>query len=333
MKDSQQSGLRIFSLGLVANNKLMSEKTIQVTPIESLTMLDGELGSIPTEVETQGTDATGQSYNTKVKTDTAIEATWLPLGTNRLTAPDVRRGERVLIWQFGDTDQYYWTSLGFDDHLRKLETVVYSISGTTDEAVDGTAPGNCYSIEMSTHAKNISIKTSKLNGEHCIYGIQIDTQNGKIQIVDDLDNEIVFDSKETEIRAKNADGTFVTLNKKVIDMYAPDYCHLKAENLIHFETKKYVLDAPEVEINSDTIKIENSDAITINTGTFEMNGQQFDFTAPQSTFNGNLTVTGSFSMGGGGGSGTFKGPVTFEQPITCNGITSSAPIQGPSDTI
>lgn len=292
------SQFKFYSLGIVANNKAMSSHTIQVTPIEALTMIDGELGSIPVEQEIEGTDAEGNSYVSKVTTDTAIEADWLPgLGaSNRRTPPDVRRGERVLLFQYADTDQYYWTSLGLDDHLRKLETVVYSWSGTTDEAEDSSEPENSYQLEVSTHAGHITLLTSKKNGEHCIFGIQINTKDGNIKIVDDLDNELVFDSKNTHLWLKNADGTLMELNKKNIKLYAPDKIHIEAVNQVLMKAK--------------TIKQQCTD--------FFLESTNYSLKCSTGVVEGQIT---------------FKNKVTFQTQTQHNGIVSSSPIVGPSDTI
>ena len=315
-QSTDQSQLKIYSLGLVANNKAMSDEEgkpefrIQVTPIESLSMLDGELASLPEDQEASGTDASGQSYSSKIKTDTAVEAKWLPgsSGTNRRTPPDVRRGERVLIWQYGDTTEFYWSSLGMDDHLRKLETAIYTWSGTTDEAVDGTQEGNCYSLEISTHTGQITLKTSKANNEHCVYGIQINAKEGNIKIVDDLDNEFVFDSAETNLWMKNADGTYLELNKEIINAYAPDAMNFEAKNSISFKTKDYSIACTNYKCTSTNF--ENACA----TGVFKGNY----------TFENQLTVSQAFKA---------NGPAGFEQQIQAKGMRSTLPIIGPSDTI
>lgn len=297
------SKFKFSSWGIVANNKAMSENKIQVTPVEQLTMLDGELGSIPAEQEVDGQDASGQSYTSKVTMDTAVEADWLPgLGAgNRVTPPDVRRGMRVMLFTYADDDKYYWTYLGLDNHLFKLETVIYSWSGTTDEALDSTEDGNCYSLEVSTHAGQITLKTSTKNGEHCMYAIQIDAKNGRVIMVDDVDNEFVFDSKNTHLYMKNADGTLMELNKKDFNVYAPDNILIEAVNSILMKTKDY-------KIITDTYRLECSTGSVKGVMTFE----------DPVTFNGTVAV---------GGTSNFSGK------ITANGIQSSAPIVGPSDTI
>ena len=92
MTDFEASRLKIYSLGIVANNKALSSDEVEVTPIEPMQLIDGEIVSTPRDLETTGVDADGVTYNVKVTADNAIVAKWLPIGSNRRTAPDVRRG-------------------------------------------------------------------------------------------------------------------------------------------------------------------------------------------------------------------------------------------------
>lgn len=296
-RDNQTSQLKLFSLGIVANNKALSSNIIKVTPIESLTMLDGELISEPTDVEAAGVDASGTSYSTKITTDNAIEAEWLPTDTNRRTAPDVRRGERVLIYQVADTDQYRWQSLNMDLKLRKLETVIYSFSGTADEEADSTDPDNCYSLEISTHTGQITLRTSKANEEHCVYAFQLNTKEGRALLTDDLGNEFEIDSKNTIIQLLNADKSLVKLNKLQIEMFAKDSITAIAKNSILFKTNNFKIDC-------STYRLECATGSVKGTMTFEN----------QVTFNQAVTTQGLVTANGG-----------LNSP--------SVPIHGPTETL
>lgn len=297
MPNPTQSQLRFYSIGLVANNKPLSTDIIQAAPIEALTMLDGELVSNPTDVETSGTDSQGSSYNTKVKMDNAVDAKWWPMNSNRRTAPDVRRGERVILWQYGDTDEFYWTETGWDDHLRKLETVIFSISATMDEEADSFDPNNCYSLEMSSHTGQITLRTSKANQEHCVYVIQINTKDGRILMTDDVGNEIELDSKNTMIQMTNADKTTWQLDKRKIYGYASDSMTVKTDNSMLFQTKDY-------KVVCQTYRLECSTGSVKGTMTFE----------DPVTFNQTVQATGKITANGG-----------LDSP--------SVPINGPSDTL
>lgn len=209
----QTSLFRVYSIGIVAVNKAISSKTAMVTPLEITTHLDGEIASTPTELEQQGVDDLDQPYTVAVTIDNAIPCEWLGQ-TNRATAPDVRRGERVLIWQYGDDDEtFYWTSLGMDDNLRRLETVRFTFSDTPDESEMEINADNSYWLEVSTHTKTVTFQTSKANGEPFEYTMQFNCDEGVVTLADDVDNWWELNSRDTIIKMHNANGTWISLDK------------------------------------------------------------------------------------------------------------------------
>ena len=309
-----KSNFHIYSLGIVAMNKKLDEKVILVTPIEDLMMLDGELVSNQTETTATGVDAQGKTYTTKVTTDRAIEALWLPWGSNRHTPPDVRRGERVLLFKFSGNNQFFWKELGWDDHLRRLETVVYQWSDIQDEDKNPLELENNYSLEVSTHLGQVTLRTAKANGEYCLYAFQIDAKNGKVTLTDDLGNTVTLDSANTKIELINALKSKVVLDKQKILAHADDSITLDATKLIHLTTKDFKMEC-------ETVTVKNT------TSTFD---------TTNTTFTGNVTINKDTQVDGKltiNGQAAFNAEVTFAKPITCAGITSSKPIHGPSNTI
>jgi hypothetical protein len=124
------SVFRTVGIGRIDTNKELGSKTVDVVPIEWLPMRDGELTGNETAETYQTKDIDGNAVSGGMISSNSITATWLPSGSNRLTAPDVRRGERVEILQTADHDKYYWRTMGLDDNLRKLETIIFGISAT-----------------------------------------------------------------------------------------------------------------------------------------------------------------------------------------------------------
>lgn len=224
----QASCFKSVSLGIVAENKKMAtaqgkiNRLILVTPIEDLSMTNGEIRSNPEMLEASGTDATGKAFSSSVAVDQTVEATWVPFLSNRLTPPDVRRGERVRLWRSGDADKYYWSTMGLDDHLRKLETVIFAFSATTDETQTELDLNNCYYFEVSTHNKSITVQTSASNGEPFRYTAQINAGEGAFLIEDDIGNSIELDSTENRICLENADASKVELKAGKIAIVADE---------------------------------------------------------------------------------------------------------------
>lgn len=231
--EEQHSKFKLFSLGRVAENKKLDSKIIEVYPTEELPFVDGEVTAHQDEVITKGIDDLKASYQTKSKTTVTIEAEWLPMSENhRLTAPDVRRGERVLIWRYADVDKYYWSKYGEDHDLRKLETIIWAISANKDEDTKLTTE-NSYYVEVSSHKKNIRIHTSKVNGEPFIYDIELNTATGQFRVSDDIGNSVSMDSSENRIELINADGAHYDMHRRNLTVTIPDTILYRASSIIY----------------------------------------------------------------------------------------------------
>lgn len=246
---SEISRFHFHSAGIVAANKELSSKIIEVVPIEEYPMFDGELSNEKIEYKTDSKDSQGSAYQITLDTTPSISARWLPFGaSNRLTAPDVRRGEMVMIYRFGDSDKYYWQTLKDDNRLRKLETVIYGWSATKNED-DDIGPDKMYYVEVSTHQKLIHIHTSKENGEPFSYDIQINTDKGFIRIQDDDGQFIVLDSKERQIICQNKDESKIDILKREIFIDAPDLVEIRARKIAMY-SQEHLTQADKITRNS-----------------------------------------------------------------------------------
>lgn len=226
-----QSQFQIYSIGIAASNKHLDSDTLYVVPLEIAPFGDGELDSELEEFEGGGKDRLDQEYTVKVNSDRAVEADWLRIThTNRRTSPDVRRGERVMLYRHSDSGDLLWDSMGMDDHLRRRETVIYSWSATQEEGANATDPENCYSLEICTHTKQATFRTVKADEEPFAYTFQFNTGDGVVTLTDDVGNLIRLDSAATKITVINKDGTYTHWDKEDIKMYAPNDVDLTADN-------------------------------------------------------------------------------------------------------
>jgi len=255
MKTTQ---LRVISIGIVAENKVRDNDIVKVMPIEIFPYLKDEIKDNTTAYFGAGLDSDGREYTVQVDIDTTLDAKWLSLETNRVTPPDLIKGEQVLIWQYGDEDKYFYTSMGRDDRLRRLETITHRYSNISDleEDVEGLTAENSYEVTVSTHDKYIHITTNKYDEEPFAYSIKLDTKTGNLRINDDVGNFMLLDSEKTLIRMENQSGTWWELNKEVINGYAPDSINFVAEKLISFKCTDFTVDASgSVKIKTPTTTI------------------------------------------------------------------------------
>jgi hypothetical protein len=187
-----------------------------------------------------------KTINESITITNVIEASYLDLMSNRSGPPDIVKGEQVLLFQYSDTDEYYWFPLGRDDDLRRLEH--YRISVSDDQkTVKILDKNNTYYIELDTlHDKAITIATSKSDGEKYKYHFKIDANNNTVTLQDDIGNEIWLESDIPRIMLKNSSDTIVDLNDKDILFGAPRDIVIKADRQILINTPNITHEIDEV---------------------------------------------------------------------------------------
>ena len=244
---SKESFFKPYCIGIVALDKKLYEDKIELMPIEDTALLDGDLSDKWEEIDIKGKDGEIQDYQNKAKYTKTIEATWLALHqANRLTSPDVRRGDKVQVYRLGDSNVFYWDVLDNYTKIRRLETVVYGYSATKTEDVYMN-PDNTYVQGVSTQEKLVTlIYTSKdpSNGEKYRYGIFIDTKNNHIVIKDDVENRIVIQSDPKLIRLETTDNGFIQIDGTRITSKGKWYHRgpITVEENIHCRQQIHALD-------------------------------------------------------------------------------------------
>lgn len=291
MADDNKSKLEIYSIGIVAANKPSNSNMIEVTPIEDFSMLSGQITDNVTSDTTGGTDSQGVPYQNKYTAGQSIKAKWMGVAcANRVTSPDVRRGELVVIYKYANADAdkgYFWVTMKQDINLRRLETVVYAWSGNPDDSfvfTEDNMADNMYYFEVSTHRGHIILHTSAANDEFTTYDLVVDTANGRVVLQDGIGNQFLFDSQNHRIYMLNVDSSSIDMDKENLTINIPE--------TFQVTTKTFKVDCEKSELNATTN--------TINATT---------------THNGNLTENGAFQLngdmkanagtGGSGGTGSI----------------------------
>jgi hypothetical protein len=308
-------------VAIVAENKDLNSRIVECYPMEEFPLVDGEITPNVMNYESEGTTFEGESHNDKTETTITVKATWLPIACpNRFTSPDVRRGERVVLYRFADNDEFWWCTLREDHQLRKLETVIWGFSGTRKEE-DTPNESNTYFFEVSTHKKIIRLHTTKADKEPFGYDIEINTGKGYIQIMDDDGNMIKFDSSERQIVMLNKDESYFDMNKEDLTIKTKSTIHIETKDLtIVNETQKITSDTSIFDIQTHT---SNINSFTSNTSTYTQNGT---INVNGDIINVGQLITGGMSITGTGGTGnaTISGNATITGNVEASG-TFTAP--------
>lgn len=218
-----KSSLFLFSVGYVTKNKSYDSRVIQALPVESASGTDGEVTHNPVQDILKGIDAQGNAYEVKATATRDLECEWYPFDDNRVTPPDVRRGELVEIYRLGNSPKYFWRCMNMRNGLRTLEHVVNAYGATPKPGGSGISMGSCYTTVVSPLNGYINLQTTKANGEPYAYTVQINTKEGFVGVQDDVGNFFELNSRDTRLQLKNADDSFIKLEKQWIDLDAAKY--------------------------------------------------------------------------------------------------------------
>lgn len=333
------SQLHFHSIGQVSANKEFGKVEIKVFPIE-YRFNNEEIVVDKVNVIDLAFKSNEGDDNIQVILTNSITAKWFNLNGNRWTAPDVRRNDKVLIWRLGTSEQYYWMDFN-DRNVKRLETVVYVWSADPKNPIAGDL-SNAYYIEISTHNKTITLKTSQANEEPYGYTMQFNTGEGHFVLQDTDANEVLLDSANTLIRMTNAAKSTFELNKDVINGFAPKDVNLTAGKQMNLKCVDFTLDA--TNSITTTTKTHNGNATasyTMDTpiGTFTTDvhiknklGVATSIDTPLANVGslkvGSIGAVGGIVMPSGGGGGSAPAamsaggsvnctsPINFQKPIT-----------------
>jgi hypothetical protein len=280
----ETSEFKLVSIGLVHEMKPRGERQCNVIKVEDSSALDGETAYNPQTKVLKGTDKEGKEYNVKATTEAGLIMEWLPSEDNRVTPPDMVRGELVEVWQMSDGDKYFWRCLGLRNGLRSLESVIWMVGATPDIKGHGMDFSKAYIFQMSGHDKHITIATSKDNGEPHAWTFQINTGQSEFTLKDDIDNEFEIVSADNRLQLKNADGTYIKIERQFIEMDAAQYIQLKVGGTV----MKLTPDAYTLKTTNDTVTSTNSKHTT---STRQVTASSYKVEAAQVSF-----VCGTFAI-------------------------------------
>lgn len=196
-----KSGLVLYSVGVVVENKPEKTDIILVTPIEKLNIQ--ESGLINEKVREYKNNDLPDMYGTvqkaEIKGTNKIKAKWIPFGhSNRITAPDVYAGETVILFKYEDVDEYFWTTIFREPSIRRLETVLYAFSNQKEYGKTFDKKTS-YWLEVDTRNKKVTFFTAKNDNEYTSFTVSFDTKEGLFTLTDDNGNSIVLDSQKNSI--------------------------------------------------------------------------------------------------------------------------------------
>ncbi len=227
-----ESQFKLVSVGIVAEDKNKGSKFISILLSEALPFFEGNVTTDIANLERKGKDASGKEYSHTLQKGMTIKAEWLG-APNRNTSPNVRKGEKVYVYQAGTTERYFWQETGMDNHLRRAEAVTWSFNASNTPVTENEAPtaDKHYSVAVDGEEGHMTIKTTKANNEKAGYTVQLNGKKGHATITDDSGNTFQINSSDGSITCKNKDGSYVTITGSNITISADSNVTVKSPNI------------------------------------------------------------------------------------------------------
>ena len=332
-----KSGFHIVGWGVATQDKAKGSKTLHVNPKELLPNSHGKVTSNINTLTKDSVDDKGNASSTKTNWSTYLDCTWLDLFGHTPLPPDIRKGERVILWRQSDSQKHFWTGTNIDIAKRRVEEVVIMAVDINpkDRKVYELNYDNTYSIKLDTYDKFIRLRTCKNDGESFVHELLLDAKNEYSTLRDDVGNHVSVDSKNTIITLENKDKTKYELNKKDINIYcAGNYTHNTEGNysltIGGNQTVKvggnYTREVGgSVSINSGgNYSVTNGGDYSQDSPNISVSTSNYSMNSPMSAFSGMVTCAGISIGGGASKMSTVRAATPLNTPTPKIGISPTA---------
>lgn len=234
-----ETGLKKVGTGKLVKDKPEHSWDIEVYLNETITDASGDPKEKNT-VKNNVTDKDGNVSSNSIKEGTTITARWLNIGgSNRMTPPNVMTGETVYIYNYGGTDEYFWSDYETEPGLRKEESVLYFFSNKKGIMKDGWIAKGYYML-IDTINKAVRLFTDAGNGELTTYKMEILTKEGIL---------LIEDGKGNKIKLSSASDTW--------DIESNNILNIKTTSEVNIKTTNCTVNATNCTINASEFIVKS----------------------------------------------------------------------------
>jgi hypothetical protein len=179
------SNFHLFAIGVVLEDKKPNSDVLYAEATEWIDGIDGDISQYTRQVG-------------DIEATNRWRCVWTGFDDMRATAPDMVKGEKVLIYRKGDSDTYFWESGGRNASLRNKEHVTWILSNTTGDTQPDAS--NQLYITASTRDGYMTVTTPTNDGEATGYNLILNFKEGELSWKDDNGYGMYVDSKTGHAR-------------------------------------------------------------------------------------------------------------------------------------
>lgn len=266
MAEDVESLLKIYSMGVVAADRKPNSSKIEVRPVEQIFMDSVSVDDGMAEVEIKHASSNGEDI-VKLKIGKSVPALWWKFNSNRVSPPDVKKGDQVIIYRMGETDLYFWVDLN-NMNVKDVENVYYAWAADKNNRMADDL-SNAWMFNVDTVNGTFTFRTSKSNGEKYAYMIQGNCRTGSLNVKDDIKNGFYLNSEESDVGMYNSYLSKVNINKEECFIHAVKRVKVTTDELeMIYKTKKETGDTSTVTVPKQThvgdVTIDGDEHITGN---------------------------------------------------------------------
>ena len=277
--------LNCLGIGTVLNDKETDTNEILVSISNKFPSQDGEVTATIDEVKSEHTSTSGNTESSTILESNGEPATWMQLNSNRLTSPDVRKGSKVVVYEWMNSNKKLWTTFGLDGNMR-LETIVWVVSASPNITENApVTPDNYYIFTVSSHKKKIEFLTGQGNGEAMAFQFTLNLADGWMGWMENLGGLFNYNAIERSLTYQNKDKTVLSINKK-------DFTLLnKGKSLIQTD-ESIMMKSKDIQFIADNGFGIKSEAFQLSTNSAHLTASSgFDFFGDV-RLNGGMNATG-----------------------------------------
>lgn len=258
-----------YCVGIVAIDMEVNSREAEIFPLEKLPNVEGEFTE-PEKIEGEYEDDLKKKHSYTLEKSNTLTAKWLPIGWhNRLTAPNMCKGEYVMLYKYAGEDSYFWIPLFTETHLRKKESVMhfYSNKAKIMEQDDENLAKRGYFTLIDTLGQIVHLHTDKdedaeEDPEKAGYDVSFSGMEGHFLLQDTEENSFKLSSVEGHMDINLNGNLKLTMPSKSPNGEEEDKgnIYIEAEGDYEFKLPNKDHGNITVEAQGDyTFKLPNSD--------------------------------------------------------------------------
>ena len=209
----------------------------------------------------------GKGNRVQVTRTNVIKARFDDAQANQPYRPALKKGNRVVVWRYSDSDDWYWKADDRDKSAKTTDRLRFEVPAKKKLDNEPLTDDNTYFIEANSEEGRFDIKTSSGNGEEFRYSLTIKTKekgsNG-IFLGDSDGNAFQINTDKKTVSMTNSSGSSIALMDKNIVLSCEGSINIKAKEHVRSKSRYFSVSASNgISLIAKTVSIVGSNILSL----------------------------------------------------------------------